>query len=189
MVWLIWTTWFLNQWFIFIILLNFVIAIISQSYDSVMLKSVQNKYFQRTQLNQECRLVLKSLKVKERMDQFILTANIEDDLAQADEWLGFTQTIKNFVKGENKSLKSQLQGMIVTNLQSSMSMLKNEVDKSLESKIRTELEDVKGDVEDVNYKVDNIQGDVTELKAMVAQLLGGAPSLPESQLGQVEQEE
>ena len=29
MVGLIWLTWFLNQWFIFIILLNFVIAIIS----------------------------------------------------------------------------------------------------------------------------------------------------------------
>lgn len=62
-----------------------------------------------------------------------------------------------------------------------MSMLKNEVEKSLESKIRTELEDVRGDVEDVNYKVDNIQGDVTELKEMVTQLLSGSPSLPQEE--------
>jgi hypothetical protein len=33
---LIWIIWFLNQWFIFMILLNFVIAVISESYDHVM---------------------------------------------------------------------------------------------------------------------------------------------------------
>lgn len=136
-----------------------------------MLKSVQNKYFQRTQLNHESRLVLKSLKMKERKDQFLLTANIEDEMAQADEWLGFTQTIKNFVKSENKSLKQNLQHIVSTDLSTSMSMLKTEVEKSLESKIRTELEDVKEDVDEVNYKVDNIQGDVSELKEMMALVL------------------
>ena len=40
----IWVIWFLNQWFIFMILLNFVIALISQSYDDVMEKQMETEY-------------------------------------------------------------------------------------------------------------------------------------------------
>jgi len=40
MIFLIWAIWFLNEFFCLIILLNFLIAIISQSYDSVMMTAV-----------------------------------------------------------------------------------------------------------------------------------------------------
>ena len=60
------------------ILLNFVIALISQSYDSVMLKYVEIAYRQRSYLNRECCLVVKSIGLKDRtMDIFLLTANSE----------------------------------------------------------------------------------------------------------------
>lgn len=80
MIDLIWVVWFLQQWFIFMILLNFVIALISQSYDSVMTKYQEITYMQRTYLNRECRLILKSLKIKDRMDIFLLVANSENKL-------------------------------------------------------------------------------------------------------------
>ena len=67
---LIWLIWFVQQWFLFMICLNFVIALISQSYDSVMTKYEEILYKQRTYLNRECRLVLKSLKIKDRMDRW-----------------------------------------------------------------------------------------------------------------------
>jgi len=71
------------------ILLNFVIALISQSYDSVMTKYEEITYMQRTYLNRECRLVLKSFKIKERMDILLLSANSESSLAKEDDWQGF----------------------------------------------------------------------------------------------------
>ena len=80
MIDLIWVVWFLQQWFIFMILLNFVIALISQSYDSVMTKYQEITYMQRTYLNRESRLILKSLKIKDRMDIFLLVANSENKL-------------------------------------------------------------------------------------------------------------
>ena len=52
---------------------------------------------QRTYLNRECRLILKSLKIKDRMDIFLLVANSENKLQKEDEWQGFVQTIKNYI--------------------------------------------------------------------------------------------
>jgi len=57
----IWVIWFLNQWFIFMILLNFIIALISQSYDDVMEKQMETEYLQKTKLNRECRFMMKTL--------------------------------------------------------------------------------------------------------------------------------
>jgi hypothetical protein len=57
MICIIWSIWFLNQYLVLIILLNFLIAIISQSYDSVMSTSLQTKYTQRCDLNWECTLL------------------------------------------------------------------------------------------------------------------------------------
>ena len=58
MISMIWTLWIIHQFVNMIILLNFLIAIISQSYENVMSKSAIFKYKQRAQLNQECLMML-----------------------------------------------------------------------------------------------------------------------------------
>ena len=88
----IWFIWFLNQWFIFMILLNFVIALISQSYETVMTKAMEAKYAQRTKLNKECQLVMKSYGAHHRnRNIFLMTATHEDhdtdpDFRCVGEW-------------------------------------------------------------------------------------------------------
>ena len=75
MVCFIWVLWFANQFLNLIILLNFLIAIISQSYDNVMSKSLEYKYNQRCQMNRECRLILKSLGMNYHFQCMILSTN------------------------------------------------------------------------------------------------------------------
>ena len=53
---LLWLVWILNQVFVFIILLNFIIAVISQSFERVMNKSSYIKYHHKALLNREVRL-------------------------------------------------------------------------------------------------------------------------------------
>ena len=54
MITLIWIVWVLHQFMNLIILLNFLIAIISQSYENVMQKLVVFKYKTRVDFNLEC---------------------------------------------------------------------------------------------------------------------------------------
>jgi len=57
MIFICWFIWFIHQYLVLIILLNFLIAIISQSYDSVMTTSLITKYNQRCDMNWECTLL------------------------------------------------------------------------------------------------------------------------------------
>ena len=63
MIGVIWMFWFIHQYLILIILLNFLIAIISGSYEDVMSQETQQKYMHRCELNLEC-LVILNKKVK-----------------------------------------------------------------------------------------------------------------------------
>lgn len=55
MITVIWAMWFLNQYVNLIILLNFLIAIISQSYEEIMTEQFVFMYQHRAQLNAEAR--------------------------------------------------------------------------------------------------------------------------------------
>jgi hypothetical protein len=59
MIVITWLNWWLNHYIMLIIILNFLIAIISQSYEQVMTTSEVTKYEQRCQMNIEY-YVLKS---------------------------------------------------------------------------------------------------------------------------------
>lgn len=53
-----WTLWILNSFFINVIMMNFLIAIVFQSFAAVMSKATQNRYSQKCEMNRECRLML-----------------------------------------------------------------------------------------------------------------------------------
>jgi len=58
---LIWLFWFLNQFFVLIILLNFLVAIMGQAYEEIMTEALYFKYYHRAQLNKEARESLEFL--------------------------------------------------------------------------------------------------------------------------------
>ena len=58
---IIWLAWWLNQYVMVIIMLNFLIAIISQSYEEVMSKTSLSVYTQKCQMNTEYAILKRSL--------------------------------------------------------------------------------------------------------------------------------
>ena len=58
---IIWLFWLANQFFVLIVLLNFLIAIISESYEAVMAESIIHKYVHKIEMNRAHRLFTNSV--------------------------------------------------------------------------------------------------------------------------------
>ena len=99
-----WTLFLFNEFFNLIVLLNFLIAIISQSYDEVMGKSTANKYQSRCSINLEILQLIDFFKYKgeSRETMLYLVANAaHSDIG--NEFQGFVKSIKGAIKQENKN--------------------------------------------------------------------------------------
>ena len=64
----IWLFWLLNQFFVLIVLLNFLIAIISESYEAVMAESIIHKYEHKIEMNRAHRLFTNSVFGSKRLE-------------------------------------------------------------------------------------------------------------------------
>lgn len=93
---LAWGGWFFNQLICLIILLNFLIAVISQGYDMVIAESVVDKYLTRAELNLEFFILLKAFGQIKKFNILILQME-RDSEEKTDQFLGFVQTIKNSI--------------------------------------------------------------------------------------------
>lgn len=96
-IFLIWMFFFFNQLFIAVILLNFLIAMITQSYERVMQQRAKSHYAQKCDLNIEIKLLQSHLMNEKKFDSVIifsrndLNANEEDD---EENWDGFVEAIR-----------------------------------------------------------------------------------------------
>eukprot|EP00347_Sterkiella_histriomuscorum_P014859 403359252 len=105
-----WIIWISAVLFLNIILLNFIIAVISESYDKVMQKMVAESYKIKCQLIKERELYYKGNDFKNRElfpRYLILRKPVQDNLddENANEWQGFVKDIKRTI------IKSQQQQM------------------------------------------------------------------------------
>ena len=89
MLFTIWLVWFLQQFIILICLLNFLIAIVSQSYENVMSKKEQFKYRERVLMNKECLTVLQYFIVLSNFNTILIVSQIDEDSQASDEWQGY----------------------------------------------------------------------------------------------------
>lgn len=87
-IYIIWFMWFANQALILIILLNFLIAVISQSYENVMNSSVPFKYQQRCELIREAAVIYEAFGLSTTYSIVVLQANIGGEGGSGD-WAGF----------------------------------------------------------------------------------------------------
>ena len=101
-IYLIYIFWWFAQIALLMVLLNFVIALISQYYEDVMNSAEMHTYMQRQQLNHEY-YVYQEFKVQmgwtddDNIDALLLITGEEAD--EGSEWKGLTQTMnRNFVK-------------------------------------------------------------------------------------------
>lgn len=110
-IYLMWFIWYMNQFIIVIILLNFLIAVISQSYENVMNSKSIMKYQDMAALNKEAYNFMNFFGFKYplmKKNRLLLTLEASNDEGETGEWGGFVQTMKIFVK---KSLNDNLNKM------------------------------------------------------------------------------
>ena len=91
--------------FVVIILLNFLIAVISQSYENVMNSKTILEYKDVADLNKEIQVFLAAINVCKwnepliRNNKMILSLKADVGLnEESNEWVGFVQTMKIFVR-------------------------------------------------------------------------------------------
>ena len=108
---LIWGIWLFNQFLNLIILLNFLIAVISQVYDSVVADQKLLLYTHRAEMNREYYMIKRFF--DENVEFKILVFSIDKSLAEgeADDWVGFVQAIKNFVSKQNITLGKKVDSL------------------------------------------------------------------------------
>ena len=76
---LVWSVWFFNQLICLIILLNFLIAVISQGYDIVVAESNIDKYMTRGDFNLEYNILMSALGRLQRFQVLILQMERENE--------------------------------------------------------------------------------------------------------------
>ena len=96
MIFLIYLAWVANIFFILIVLLNFLIAIVSNSHEKVINKGMVNKYKHQAILNRECRLHEAGKELP--LECIIFSVATEHDHCVKSSWGGFVASIKNFIK-------------------------------------------------------------------------------------------
>ena len=122
MVYLIWLIWFLNLFMNLIILLNFLIAIISQSYDRVISNRLTYQYKHKSELNCERLQMLDFLKpfLKrfiefECFDLMCIVSSHSDDLDKYQITTGLTYKMKILMKKHTNKISEDMRNHFINN--------------------------------------------------------------------------
>lgn len=117
---------FISQLFLMlIVMLNFLIAVISQTYENIMSKRVVASTLQKAEMNRECRLLLKTFNYGDNLVPFIVS--FQPEAVEDDVWEGFVVTIKHFFNRKVTTLHQQMRGEL----------------KDMLKEIRAEFKDIK----------------------------------------------
>jgi hypothetical protein len=152
MVLLIWIFWVTTVIFLFIVLCNFLIAYISQSYEEVLEHKIQNIYKQRCTLNNEYYLFqyflskcFKSFELP-RFNIFMLTADFNYNLGKSDDDHGNIGVIKK-VQNTLNVHKHEITNEVSKN-RAEMERVKDEMKKYRMEMVETmrDLDTVKSDI-------------------------------------------
>ena len=78
MVTLIWIVWTSSLYIMVIMMLNFLIAIISQSYENVMSQQIVFQYQQKVEMNEEYLMILNYFKFLENFTMLAIVSEVTD---------------------------------------------------------------------------------------------------------------
>jgi hypothetical protein len=102
---LIWITWLVNNFAIFIFGLNFLVSLISQGYEEALYYSRLEQYIFRCEKVLEATVLTKMLKQGRTLQTFSLSITSE---TVDQSWPGVVKSIKNYIRDQNISLKTSL---------------------------------------------------------------------------------
>ena len=89
MISIIWFFWFLNQWVVLIIVMNILIAIISQCYDEFMGIKMNYLFDYQSQMNLEVLLYLKTFWYLPKLHCLVISTKVGAQKEFENQWQGF----------------------------------------------------------------------------------------------------
>ena len=92
-----------------IILLNFLIAVISQTYERVVSSQVNYTYKDKAEMNEECQLILTTLYYQGEVKMIVFTYDKSIFSAESNEWGGIVDSIKQVVDKSSNKVKSKVE--------------------------------------------------------------------------------
>lgn len=102
---LIWATWLVNNFAIFIFGLNFLVSLISQGYEEALYYSRLEQYVYRCNKVIEATVLTKMLKQGRTLQTFSISIA---NSSESQSWPGVVKSIKNYILDQNISLKTSL---------------------------------------------------------------------------------
>ena len=152
MIAFVWIFWAANQFFLGVILMNFAIGIVTETYDEVMSKEKSSKFLQKCTINREASQLLQGLGIGSSLESFVLATEAAAAAAEPNDWEGIASTVQKFIVKEN-GLTTQ---KIAVRANESKSMMEN-----AEKKIR---QSIRRDMTTVNTQIEYALTGVSQLK-------------------------
>ena len=115
MLYLTWMIWMSHKYFLHIVFMNFLIAIISQVYENDLANTYQNEYTQRAEMNLEAEQLLTFLGFMKKYSLYVLTADVNDVVDEnLKEWQGYVAQIKQNQRHESERLQRMINDKITS---------------------------------------------------------------------------
>mmetsp|Transcript_34655 Transcript_34655/g.53026 ORF Transcript_34655/g.53026 Transcript_34655/m.53026 type:complete len:238 (+) Transcript_34655:5493-6206(+) len=103
----IWMFWMFNQYINLIILLNFLIAVISQTYEKVISRLDTFTYMHKAELNSEFFQVMHVLRKAEEYNILLFKVEKQHKDKKSSDWQGMIQTIRSIITKSNATLAAK----------------------------------------------------------------------------------
>lgn len=183
---LIWFVYIVNQLFIAVVLVNFLIAMVTQQYEKVMQQRLKNEFMHKSQLNLEQSLheMLFYKCQKRRQHEFnSLIIFSQSEAAQMqdgddDEWNGFVDAIKKIFNVYFQVLAEHIshseksgverQSQIQSRIEGQASDIQDIRQGQL--KLKSSVEGIKDNVNDIKSNVDRMATVQEELRELLAEM-------------------
>ena len=102
---MIWMVWFIQTFFMIVIMLNFLIAVITSTYERVVTYQKIITFQNKAQLNEECYILMNEFITLPQFKIILLITNKEDNILDCDELADAADNLKRFINKEIKDNK------------------------------------------------------------------------------------
>ena len=113
MIYILWLIWYITTILMCIVLLNFLIAYISQSFERVVDTQTSETYLQRCNLNRDCYLLSKLVFGDTLTDGFFITASfqISRNEDEEKESLGVIKQVRTMIHSVKYEITGNVQSL------------------------------------------------------------------------------
>lgn len=161
-IYLLWGLWFGNIILMVILLLNFLIAIISQTYERVAGSQSNYTYKDRADMNQEAMTILSALYYQGEVKMIVFTQDKGIWASEDNQWGGIVDSIKKIVQGTGSSLDKRILKFSssmtekLDAVQQSQQELKGQVEKMAQNDAKFK-ETISSDIQALKLLMENAQ--------------------------------